>query len=58
MTKYQKILFSLIEQIEYHDLINDIIKEIESNRPKFIISRPYLQRLFTKIYIIFKAFIV
>ena len=58
ITKYQKILFSLIEKIDYNDLVKDIVKEIEKDRPKFIISRPYYQKLFVKICIFVKSIVV
>ena len=58
MTKYQKILFSFIEKLDYSSLVKDIIKEIEKNNPKFIISRPIKEKIFVKIYIIFRMLVV
>ena len=58
MTKYQKILFSLIEEFDYSDLVNDVVREIEKDNPSFIISRPIREKIFTKIYILIRTFIV
>ena len=58
MTKYQKILFSFIEKLDYSSLVKDIVKEIEKNNPKFIISRPIKDKIFVKIYIIFRMIVV
>ncbi len=41
MTKYQKIMFSLLENVDYSDLIKDVVREIEKPNSKFIISRRY-----------------
>ena len=38
MSKCQKILFSLIEKVDYSDLVNDVVREIEKDNPSFIIS--------------------
>ena len=58
ITKYQKIIFGLLEKTDYSDLIKDVVKEIEKPNPKFIISRPISQKIFTKIYILIKTLIV
>ena len=58
MTKYQKIMFCLLESTDYSDLVKESVKEIEKSNPKFIISRPFSQKLLTKIYILIKTFIV
>mgnify|MGYP005787250463 CR=1 FL=1 len=58
MTKYQKILFALFESYDYKDITIKVVKEIEKTNPKFIISRPYYQKLFVKIYMIISSFIV
>ena len=58
MTKYQKIMFSLLEKDDYKDLINQIVLECESKKPKYIISRPISQKILTKLYIIIKSIIV
>lgn len=58
ITKYQKIIFSILEKVDYDDLIKTVIKEIEKPNPKFIISRPISQKIFTKIYILIKTLIV
>ena len=58
MTKYQKIMFSLLEEIDYSDLVKEVVREIEKDKPKFIISRPFSQKIFTKLYVLIKTFIV
>ena len=58
MTKYQKMLFSLLENVDYSDLVKEAVREIENDKPKFIISRPLNQKIFTKIYILIKTLIV
>ena len=58
MTKYQKIIFALLEKMDYDDLIDDTVKAIESKKAKFIISRPISQKIFTKIYILIRNIIV
>ena len=58
MTKYQKIFFSLIEKYNYSDLVKDVVKNIEKDKPSFIISRPIIEKLFTKLYVIIKSIIV
>lgn len=57
MTLIQKIYFSLIEKINYNDLTNEIIKQTEKNKPKFIISKPFSQKIFTKLYLIISTII-
>ena len=58
ISKYQKIMFSIIENVDYMDLVKEVVKEIEKPNPKFIISRPLSQKIFTKLYILIKTFIV
>ena len=58
MSKYQKILFRLIEKFDYNDLVREVVKEIEKDKPKFIVSRPLNQKIFIKLYILIKTFIV
>ena len=58
MTKYQKIMFSLLEKNDYKDLIRKIVFECESNKPKYIISKPIFQRILTKLYVIIKSIVV
>lgn len=58
MTKCQKILFSLIEKLDYSDLVNDVVREIEKDNPSFIISSPIRGKIFAKIYILIRTFIV
>ena len=57
MTKYQKIMFSLLEGVDYSDLVKEVVREIEKVKPKFIISRPIRDKLFTKLYVLIKTFI-
>lgn len=58
ISKYQKIMFSIIENVDCSDLVKEVVKEIEKPNPKFIISRPLSQKIFTKLYILIKTFIV
>ena len=58
MTKYQKIFFSLIEEFDYSDLVKDVVRGIEKDNPSFIISRPIREKIFAKIYILIRTFIV
>ena len=58
MTKYQKIMFGLLESARYSDLAKAVVREVEKEKSKFIISRPRGERLLTKIYILIKTFIV
>ena len=58
MTKYQRIFFSLIEKYDYSDLVKDVVKNIEKDNPSYIISRPILEKIFTKVYVIIKSIIV
>ena len=58
MTKYQKIMFGLLESARYSDLVKAVVREVEKEKPKFIISRPRGEKLLTKIYILIKTFIV
>ena len=55
INKKQRKLFDFIEENNYDSLINKIIKEIESNNPKFKIKAPFIQSFLTKIYVIFKS---
>ena len=58
ISKYQKIICSLLENIDYSSLVSSIVKQIEKSNPKFIISRPIAQKIFAKIYILIKTLIV
>ena len=58
ISKYQKIMFSLIEKYDYNDLVRTVVREIEKDKPKFIISRPVGEKIFTKVYILIKTLIV
>ena len=53
INKIQKNMFSLLESNNYSSLINKIIKNIESPKPKFLIREPISQKIFTKLYKIF-----
>ena len=49
----QRRLFNLVESRNYDSLINNIVKQVESNNPKFKIRAPFIQRLCVKLYVIF-----
>ena len=53
INRIQRNIFRLIEKDNYNDLVNKIVKELDSDNPKFIIRRPILQSIFLKIYLIF-----
>ena len=53
---YTKLSFDFIHNNK--DLVKEVVKEIEKPNPKFIISRPLSQKIFTKLYILIKTFIV
>ena len=55
MKMYLKILFALLESVNIDKLTNKIAKEIEKDNPVYIISKPEIQKIFTKIYIIIKT---
>ncbi len=58
MTKYQRIMFSLLEKCDYSDLVDSVVREIERVKPKFIISKPTNQKILTKLYILIRTLIV
>ncbi len=58
MSKYQKIMFSLLEVVDYSKLVKEVVREIERDKPKFIISRPKIEKILVKVYILIKSFIV
>ena len=51
-TKYQKLIFKLLEKKNLDSIVNKIVKEVESNKPKFHIRAPISQVLLTKIYLL------
>lgn len=51
INRLQKALFAIIEKENPKNLVNKIIKEIESNNPKFKIRVPFIQGLAAKIYL-------
>lgn len=53
INRLQRNLFAVIEKKNYNKLINKIIKEIESDNPKFKIRLPISQSIFAKIYLLF-----
>lgn len=53
INRLQRNLFAVIEKKNYNKLINKIIKEIESDNPKFKIRLPISQSIFAKIYVLF-----
>ncbi len=52
LNRIQRNIFRLLEQDNYDDLVNKIIKEIEKDKPKFMIRRPIIQSILLKIYLI------
>lgn len=52
INKIQRNMFTLIEEKSTTSLIQKIVKEIESDSPKFKIRRPIIQSLFTKLLLI------
>lgn len=52
INRLQRNMFTLIEKNNYQKLINKIVKEIESNKPKFIIRVPLIQGIFAKVYLL------
>ena len=57
MSKYQRIVFALTESTDYDSIVNKLIKNIEKNNPKFIISAPFSQKILTKLMIIISTFL-
>lgn len=57
MSKYQRIIFALTESTNYDSIVNKLIKNIEKNDPKFIISAPFSQKMLTKLMIIISTFL-
>lgn len=53
INRLQRNLFALIEAKSTNSLIKDIVKQIESDNPKFKIRRPIIQSIFTKILLLF-----
>lgn len=53
INKIQRNMFTLIESKTTNSLINKIIKEIESDKPKFKIRRPIMQSVFAKMLLLF-----
>ncbi len=53
INRIQRNIFALIEKDDYNNLVNKIVKELEKDRPKFIIRSPIIQSIFLKIYMIF-----
>lgn len=51
-TKYQKSIFKLIEKRKLDSIVNKIVKEVESNKPKFHIRAPISQLILTKLYLL------
>ena len=52
LTKYQKIIFKILEKRKLDSIVNKIVKEVESNKPKFHIRAPISQLILTKIYLL------
>ena len=52
MTKYQDILFNLLEKKDLTNFAKIVSKKITRKNPPFIISIPIEQYLFTKLYLL------
>lgn len=52
MTKYQHLLFDLIEKKDLTKFAKIVSKKITKEKPPFIISIPLEQYLFTKLYLL------
>lgn len=52
-TKYQNLMFKLIEKKKLDSIVNKIVKEVESEKPKFRIRAPFSQVLIAKLYMLF-----
>lgn len=53
INKIQRNMFTLIEKKTTNSLVHKVIKEIESDHPKFRIRRPIMQGIFAKLFLIF-----
>lgn len=53
INQFQRNYFALIESNNYQRLVNRVVKEIESDNPKFKIRKPLLQSLSAKLYLLF-----
>lgn len=51
-TKYQKLIFKILEKKKLDSIVNKIVKAVESNNPKFHIRAPLSQVIITKIYLL------
>lgn len=51
-TKLQILTFKLLEKKKIDTIVNKIVKEVESDNPKFHIKSPLLQTIGTKIYML------
>lgn len=52
-TKYQKLMFKILEKKKLNTIVNKIVKEVESERPKFRIRAPLSQVTLAKLYMLF-----
>lgn len=53
ITEKQKKLFALIEKKNVSTAVNNMVRAIESKKPKFKVRTPLLQRIGAKLYLIF-----
>lgn len=53
INRMQRHLFSLLEKDSYDDLVNKVVKEIEKEKPQFMIRRPIFLNVFLKLYFLF-----
>ena len=53
INKMQRNLFRLLEKDDCSDLVKKVIKELEKERPKFLIRRPFILTFLLKFYYLF-----
>lgn len=58
MTLYQKLLFTFLEQNNYDTLVTKVVFNVEKNKPAFLISEPFSQKIFIKLYIFILSLVV
>lgn len=53
INRLQRNMFILLEKQSTKSLVSKIVKEVEKEKPKFLIRKPFLQSFLMKIYILF-----
>lgn len=53
INRLQRNMFILIEKQDISPLVLKIVKEVEKEKPKFLIRKPFLQGLMAKLYLLF-----